>query len=180
MADTADPYPAAPWRFGFVSSFFISLIFTHFYEFHHALLWPVSFSALLVLMVWIGHWPWAKRLALATWEVERECAEKAIELFHSLGTSKVQHKVTAMIAVFALEHEIEVLVDEKLKEKISKQDLDELVSIMSKHFKQGNMGLGLVQSIQSLEEKILKDFGGKVSDAPPSELKDTIHFINID
>lgn len=180
VANTADPYPAAPWRFGFISAFLISMAFTYFFEFQQALLWPVSFFLLLALMVWIGHWPWAKRLALASWEVERECTEKALELFHGLGTSKVAHKVTAMIAIFALEREIEVLVDEKLKEKISKPDLDELVQIMSKHFSEGHMGLGLVHSIQCLEEKILKDFGGKVSDVPPSELKDTIHFLNIE
>ena len=39
------------------------------------------------------------------------------------------------------------------------------------------MGLGFIQSIQSLESKILNDFGGKISDANPSELKDQIHFL---
>ena len=51
-----------------------------------------------------------------------------------------------------------------------------MVVIMQKNFREGNMGLGFVQSIESLEQKILKDFGGKVSDINPSELKDQIIF----
>src|SRR5690606_28334997 len=47
VANTADPYPAAPWRFGFIAALLISLVFTYFFEFQHALLWPVSFFLLL-------------------------------------------------------------------------------------------------------------------------------------
>ena len=113
---------------------------------------------LTLLMVWIGHFPWAKKFALSDLEVERECLEKAVECFHTLGTSKVSHKVTAMIMVSVLERKIFVLVDEKLKSEITQAELDELVEIMKEHFKEGNMGLGFVQSIESLEQKILKDF----------------------
>jgi len=55
--------------------------------------------------------------------------------------------------------------------------LDELIAIMQKHFKDGNMGLGFVSSIEALEIKILKDFGGKLSNVSPSELSDKIHFL---
>jgi uncharacterized membrane protein len=81
-----------------------------------------------------------------------------------------------MIMVSVLERKIIVLVDEKLKSKISNTELDELVVIMQKNFRAGNMGLGFIQSIEGLEQKILKDFGGKVSDINPSELKDQIIF----
>jgi hypothetical protein len=48
---------------------------------------------------------------------------------------------------------------------------------MKSHFKSGNMGLGLINSISKLEEKIMKDFGGKVSEMQVSELSDKIHFM---
>jgi len=133
--------------------------------------------AMTVLMVWIGHYNWAKKFALSDIETSRECLEKAIEYFHTLGTSKVSHKTTAMIMVSILERKIYVLVDEKLKTEVTQAELDELIAIMQKHFKEGNMGLGFVSSIEALESKILKDFGGKVSNVSASELSDKIHFL---
>ena len=85
-------------------------------------------------------------------------------------------KVTAMIMVSVLERKIITLVDEKLKTKISVFELDELVTMMKNHSKSGNMRLGFLQSIEGPEQKILRDFGGKVSDVNPSELKDQIIF----
>ena len=177
IANESDPYPGAFWRFGFVASFVFMLIFSHYLDFHHNWLWPLSFFVVTALMVWVGHFPWAKRLALADWEVERECREKALELFHTLGTSKVTHKVTAMIMVSTLERNIQILIDEKLKTELTQHELDDLVTLMKSHFQQGNVGLGLVNSIAQFEEKILLDFGGKVSELTSSELSDTIHFI---
>ncbi len=177
VASSSDPYPAASWRFGIIAGFLINLVFSYYFEFHHAYFWPLSFLFVTLIMVWVGGFPWAKRITLSPWEVKRESLEKAIECFHTLGTSKTNHKVTAMIMVSVLERQIQVLVDEKLKEQISQAELDELILIMQTHFRAGNMGLGFTESIQSLENKILLDFGGPVSDARASDLTDTIHFI---
>ncbi|HXH76062.1 MAG TPA: hypothetical protein VNJ08_13915 [Bacteriovoracaceae bacterium] len=179
VANAADPYPAASLRFGLISGFLISLIFSYYFEFHTALLWPVSMFLIILVMIWVGHFQWAKRLALSSWEIQRECDEKAVEFFHSLGTTKVTHKVTAMIMVATLERQLEVRVDETLKAKISQQDLDELVSVMIKHFSKGNMASGLIESISVLQQKILTSFGGRVSDTNPGELHDTIQFITV-
>jgi len=176
-AESSDLYPAASWRFGMIGGFILTFIFSLFFEFHHGYLWPVAMFVLTVLMVWIGHYNWAKKIALSDMETDRESLEKAIEYFHTLGTSKVSHKTTAMIMVSILERKIYVLVDEKLKAEISQAELDELIAIMQKHFKAGNMGLGFISSIEALEAKILKDFGGKVSQVSPSELSDKIHFL---
>jgi uncharacterized membrane protein len=178
VTNASDPYPGASGRFGLIAGFCLSLIFTHYFEFQQHLLYPLSFFVITLLMTWVGHFPWAKRLALSAWEVDRESAEKSIEYFHTLGTSKVSHKVTAMIMVSVLEKKIHVLVDETLKSKISEKDLEDLLALMRTHFKAGNVGLGLVQSIVNLEEKILTSFKGRVSEVNPSELKDVIHFIH--
>jgi uncharacterized membrane protein len=176
-ARSSDLYPAASWRFAFLAGFALTFIFSLFFEFHHSYLWPLTSFFMTVFMLWVGHFDWAKKLALTDLEVERESSEMAIQYFHTLGTSKVTHKVTAMIMVSVLERKIFVIIDEKLKTQITQAELDELVSIMKKHFREGHMGLGFVKSIESLEQKILKDFGGKVSDVQPSELTDRIHFV---
>lgn len=176
-AKSCDIYPGASWRFGMISGFILTFLFSLFFEFHHGYFWPLMMIIITVFMVWVGHFDWAKKFALSDLEVDRESFEKAVELFHTLGTSKVSHKITAMIMVSILEKKIFVLIDDYLKKEVTQPELDELVDIMKKHFKSGNMGLGFVASIESLEQKILKDFNGKVSDTPPSELCDKIHFL---
>lgn len=177
FARSSDVYPGASWRFALLAGFSLTFVFSLFFEFEHGYMWPVTMLLISIAMLWVGHFDWARRLALSDLETERESSEKAIEYFHTLGTSKVSHKVTAMIMVSVLERKIMVLVDEKLKSQITQPELDELVTIMQKHFREGHMGLGFIKSIESLEQKILKDFGGKVSDVNPSELKDQIHFL---
>lgn len=176
-AESSDLYPAASWRFGMIGGFALTFIFSLFFEFHHGYLWPIAMFIATIFMVWVGHFNWAKKFALSDIETNRESLEKAIENFHTLGTSKVSHKATAMIMVSVLERKIFVLVDEKLKTEITQAELDELVLIMQKHFKEGNMGLGFISSIQALESKILKDFGGRLSEVAPSELSDKIYFL---
>ena len=178
VAKASDPYPAAPVRFGLVSAFILLFIFSLIYEFQHAWIWPVSFFVTALFMTWVGHFSWTKKLALSDWEIDRETREKSVECFHTLGTSRVSHKTTAMIMVSVLEKKIHVLVDEELKAKISQEDLNSLVQVMQKNFKEGNMALGFVHSIEILENKILNAYSGRVSSTQASELRDTIQFIS--
>lgn len=177
VAEQSDEYPAAPFRFSLLAAFLFNLVFSHYLEFQYAELWPVLFFVTFIFFLWIGRFSSVKKFALADWEVERETKEKAVELFHTEGSSRVSHQVTAMIMISVLERQIHVLVDKTLKEQISQQELDDLIIIMQTHFRTGNMALGFTESIASLEEKILKDFGGKVGDKQPGELKDTILFL---
>jgi uncharacterized membrane protein len=178
VADECDPYPAAAWRFGVLSTFLITLIFSYSFEFHSPWMWPLGIFSTLFFMTWVGKHSFAKRLSLSDWEINRECREKAIELFYTLGHSKVSHEMTAMIMISRLERNIQVLVDEELRKELTQQELDELVIVMREHFKSGHMALGLCSSIEKLESKILLDFGGKLNTKFSSELPNKIHFIS--
>ncbi len=177
VVKASDSYPGASWRFGVLSALVFSFIFSLYFEFHHAYWWPLFIFGIILLMLWSGNLPFAKRLALQDEEVDVETKQKAIECFHQLGTSKVSHKVTAMIFISVLEKQIIVLVDEFLKSRLSQEELDDLVAIMKANFKGNQMAQGFNQSIESLEAKILKDFGGKVSKVNPAELSNQIHFL---
>lgn len=177
VAQSSDTYPAASWRFGFYTSFILLFLFSLFFELHHSYYWPIIFFVLAIMLERVGRYAFVKKWALSRSEIERECYEKSIECFHKYATSKVSHKVTAMIMVSLLERKIMVLVDEQLKSQITQAELDELVMIMRLHFKQGHMSLGLINSIESLEQKILKDFGGKVTENTSNELRNEIIFI---
>lgn len=177
VAKASDSYPGASWRFGVMSGLILTFIFSLYFEFHHAYWWPLFIFGAILLMLRIGNFPQAKRLALHDGEVEVETKQRAVECFHLLGTSKVSHKVTAMIFVSELEKQIIVLVDEMLKSRLSQEELDDLVAIMKANFQGNQMAQGFYQSIESLETKILQDFGGKVSEVNSSELSNQIHFL---
>lgn len=177
VAGQSDEYPAAPFRFSLIASFLFNLVFSHYLEFQYAELWPVLFLVTFIFFLWVGRFSPMKKFALTDWEVVRETKEKAVELFHTEGSSRVSHQVTAMIMISVLERQIHVLVDKTLKEQISQPELDDLIIIMQTHFRKGNMALGFTESIASLEEKILKDFGGKIGAKSPGELKDSILFL---
>jgi uncharacterized membrane protein len=177
LARSSDLYPAASWRFGVLAGTAVTFILSLYIDLHHGYLWPLAMLTITLIMVWAGHFDSLKRLALSELETERETAEKAVECFHTLGTSRVGHKVTAMIMVSVFERKITVLVDEKLKSKVTQAVLDELIGIMRGHFRTGRMDLGFTKSIEVLEAKILNDFGGRVSGVNPGELSDKIHFL---
>lgn len=176
IAKQSDPYPAASLRFGFISSFLSNLILSYYFELAHQTLWPILFLGSFLFFSWIGHFSWAKKMALSTIEIKRECKEKAIEYFHSLGTQKVNHQATVMLMISILEKRIELLVDEKVKEKISQNDLEELITLMTGYFKNQNFSAGILTSIQVLENRIIDKFSGKVMDTNPDYLTNTIHF----
>lgn len=176
IANACDEYPGAVWRFSIVSSLSIAFIISFFFNFHFPYLWPVSIFFLIALMSWVAQIPQVKKLAFYQPEVDRECQEKAIELFHSAGTSQVDHKVTCMIMLSMLERKIIVLVDEKLKEKISHFEINQIIDSMREHFQNGQMSAGLLKSMETLEKKIIQSFSGKVSETPPEKLKNEILF----
>jgi uncharacterized membrane protein len=179
VANASDAYPAASLRFGLIAGFLISLTLAFFFEFPDPIMWPLLFLLVTLLMIWVGHFEWAKAWALSTREVDQQCDQRAIQYFHTLGTTQVSHKVTAMIMVSRLEHKIEVLVDSELKQKIFSPDLEALVIMMGQHFKAGLPVDGFIESIATLEKMILAKFGGKVSQVNPAELDDRVHFIDI-
>lgn len=177
VTDNCDDYPAASLRFGLFATLALTLVLSYFLEFHDGFIWPILFFVSALLFSWLGQMDRFKRLGLSDVEVERECREKAIELFYTLGASKVSHKVTAMLLISELERKFEILVDETLKEKISKQDLEELVQIISSNFHAHAPAKGIMESLGLLEAKITKSFGGKVSSVSPNELRNQIIFL---
>jgi uncharacterized membrane protein len=177
MARSSDEYPAASMRFGLIMGFAVTFIFSLFFEFHNGYFWPLFMLFICIGMTFLGKIDWIKRCALSDIESSRETTEKAIELFHTIGSSKVSHKVSAMIMVSILERKVIVLVDETLKKEMTQTELDELVNIMKPYFKSGDMPSGLIKSIEVLEQKILADFGGKVSQVNHNELSNQIRFL---
>lgn len=180
LTDSCDDYPAASLRFGLFATLASTLVMSYFFEFHHGYIWPLLFFILMLLFSWLGQMDRFKRFGLSDVEVNRESQEKAIELFHTLGSSRVSHKVTAMLLISELERKFQILVDETLKEKISDKDLEDLVQVIQANFRAHAPAKGIIESLSLFEKKILSSFTGKVSSAAPNELQNQIIFLKQD
>lgn len=177
ITNSSDPYPAAILRFGIITSFLSTFFFSLFFDFYQSYYWPLLSFSTFILFTLMGRFSWAKKMALSKWEIDRETKEKAVEYFHTLGTSKVSHKVTVMIMVSLLERRIQILVDEKLKEHLKESDRNELIQLMSTYFKSNDHFSGITKAIDLLESKILEKFKGKVSEHHQSEISNSVYFI---
>lgn len=170
-------YQGPKLRFTIMAAILSSFVVSIFFHFEHNYMWPVVFAVFTTLYSVIAHLPFLTRWITGHEEMEEETYKKAMLTFFTKGTSKVNHKVTALIFISLLEHKIQVLVDEKLKEKISETDLKELIELMKKEFKKNQFADGISASVKRFEERVLKEFGAKVSEASPNELSNVVHFI---
>jgi uncharacterized membrane protein len=177
IAKSSNNYAVAPWRFGVLISCLCIMMLSPFINFTQVYYWSISVCLLLFSTIALGSLPPIKRFLITESEIDEECYENALKQFYTLGLSKVKHRVTAMIMVSLFERKITVLVDEKLKTQLTQAELDELVTIMQKHFKGSEMKKGWIESITSLEQKILKDFGGRVSSLDVTELSNQIYYV---
>ena len=177
VANSSDQYATATWRLAFLSSFIVTLMLSIFFDLAHNYYWPLLFFFLTIIFLFLGNIAFLKNLLISDDEIDKRTYEKAVTYFYTLGVSQISHKVTVMIMLSLLEKKIILLIDEKLKEKISQKELDSLVSEMQFSFKKGAMQEGIMNCMLKLERKILLDFGGKVADTPLVELSDHIHFV---
>jgi len=162
IAKSSDPYPAAVLRFSILATLAISALLTFYFTFSHELILVGSQLILFFLLTFIGRSNHIKRFFLSKLETDREVGEKAMELFYSRGLYQTKYKVGILLFISIQEKMIRLLVDKKLQEKISQDDLDYIVNILGKEFKTGHYFNGLNQTLNILEEKILHFFPEKV------------------
>lgn len=171
-------YQGPKLRFTIMASILTSFVVSIFFHFEHNYMWPILFAIFTTLYSIIAHLPFLTRWVTTHEEMEEETYKKAMLTFYTKGTSKVSHKVTALIFISHLEHKIQVLVDEKLKEKISENDLKELIELMRKEFKKNQFADGISASVKRFEERVLVEFSGKVIETNPAELCNRVQFVD--
>lgn len=169
----SDPYPAANWRFAVLAATLICAFAIHYIELD-LWLWPMSQAALIIFIAMNCKFKWITRFFASQESKDRECQEKAIEVFQVHAQSLVQHHVSTMIFISLLEHETIILFDEKIKEKISSQELVPIIDKMHTYFKNKNFFLGITHGANELEKLITQYFPNKVEDKPLDELPNEI------
>ena len=106
--------------------------------------------------------------------MSREVKEKACELFFTKGLTNTESRVGIILLISLMERKIELVVDQKIKEKISQEILDQMIKTISVKFKKKDYVSGLSESIQFIQEKILVAFNGKIQDKKSNELSNLI------
>lgn len=156
---SSDPYPGASWRGGLLLSLLATGIFTYFFE--------LEPHVLEILMVGVGAWIFQLLLhftgaqmffALAK-EKERETAEKASDFFQRFQSNQLAHQASVLLFFSLAERQIHLLVDRDLKDKLSTEDLLEIVTLLQMHFKRQSFGAGLGAGIELLQKKVLEKAG---------------------
>jgi len=174
LVKASDPYPAAPLRFAFLFTLFVSVISTFLLEFAEILYFMAGQVAVFFIGLVLGHFPFIKKLSYSPREVTREVHEKALELFNSLGLTKTKLRVGVLLAISLSEHRIELVVGNTLKEKITQDDLNHIMSILEGHFVKKEYAEGILESIKTLEEKVTHFFPEKFEGSEINEISNKI------
>lgn len=176
IAKKSDPYPAATLRFAFGFSLLITLILSLFFEVRFNFLFPLASFITFFLGCLIGRLLFIQKWVLTENEKEREVTEKAYQTFFLNGPAKTEHRATSMIYFSILEQKFHFIVDKKISEKFSNDDLVKIVSIIQDEFSNLQYYEGFETAIETLERLILYYFPQKVLDAKPNELPNSIIF----
>ncbi|MEX1099864.1 MAG: hypothetical protein WEB87_05530, partial [Bacteriovoracaceae bacterium] len=156
---------------------FATLLLSYFVEFSYPYLYVLSQFIFTFLFLPLGRINAVKSLALVDSEVDREVSEKAVEVFFTYCSEKSGHSNEALIYTSLFEKKIEVLVGTNLKERLSQNDLEEVVSIIKDDFSHKNYLQAYRRAIASLEEKVKLRFPDKVSDLGADDLSNDIIWI---
>lgn len=157
--DVSDPYPGAAWRGGVLLGLLVAGVVFHFYEIEPRSMEIVLCGAFILLMTWVLRTSGLLKYFVLPSEAERETGEKAAEAFSHFQSEKLGHQASILMFFSMTERKIHLLVDSELKEKLSQQDLDETVMLMSSHFKEKKYADGVEASVTTLQQKILTKVG---------------------
>ncbi|MEX0798118.1 MAG: hypothetical protein WD025_01660 [Bacteriovoracaceae bacterium] len=177
IAHESDPYPGSVLRVSIFFALFATLLLSYFVEFSYPYLYVLSQFIFTFLFLPLGRINAVKSLALVDSEVDREVSEKAVEVFFTYCSEKSGHSNEALIYTSLFEKKIEVLVGTNLKERLSQNDLEEVVSIIKDDFSHKNYLQAYRRAIASLEEKVKLRFPDKVSDLGADDLSNDIIWI---
>lgn len=164
-AETSDPYPGANWRGGLILGLFFSSLLLHFYALEPRSLEVLLVGAIILVSTIIVKFTGLSRVFHLNSETERETSEKAAELFSHFHSRDLGHEASVLLFFSFREHKIHLLVDSTLKQKLTQEDLLEIIGLIRLHFRSQHIALGIEKAIETLEAKVLSKVGK--NPAPP-------------
>jgi putative membrane protein len=108
-------------------------------------LWPIAGATLTFVLCRI---PWVKRILLPQRRRDEAVLQRSLALFTAEGLHRTRDHTGILIFVSLLEHEVEVLADKGINEKVAAGTWDEIVRILTAELKGGRPAEGFCSAIE--------------------------------
>jgi len=166
LVQESDRYPGARWRFAF--GFAVSLSFVEILL-NLVPLAPLYHLMLFILFLALGHAlvriAFFKQRALSQKEVDEECFQRALEMFHQHKVGHTRDRTGILIFVSLLEHRVIVLADRSINEKMSQDTWKEIVDPFLQKIRQGQLVEGYIKAIETCGNILSEHFPKTPSNA---------------
>lgn len=84
--------------------------------------------------------------------------KRAIEIFDKLGMHATKERNGVLIYVASKDHQLAIIGDKGINEKVPIHFWDDEIALMTTHFKEGNYALGLIKGIHMVGEQLKEAF----------------------
>jgi len=172
-------YPMADVIGGVVFALPISLILSHFIG---GWLWIGDqnmwlFLGILIVCFIVFHQAchrilWLKRLFISRKEIEEEVEEAATTSFLREGLYRTRDRTGILIFISVFEHKVWVLGDQGINKKVSKDQWNKIVHIITEGIKQKNQTEAICRAVKEVGQMLQAYFPIKPDDR--NELRDLI------
>ena len=162
---------------------FIGALIVQFAAFLAAIWLLPVFDPLWILLVEVaglvlgyfafGHVAVLKRICLSPRIAEEEVFERALRAFRELEVSRTADRTGILILVSLLERRVQVLADSGINARVKPGTWDEIVEIVLRGIKAGDLCQGLCDAIDRCGEILSREFPIQADDV--NELPDQLH-----
>ncbi|WP_258105481.1 TPM domain-containing protein [Marinoscillum sp. MHG1-6] len=162
FVNSSDDYSEATWyssaSLGAISTIVMGLLsYTWMLPFH---LTPLEVSIVILISLIIGFLvpvvlPQSRRLIISRDKQEQRVRQRAAEAFLTEKVYQTEEKVGILIFVSQLEHQVLVIGDEGINEKVKPGDWEEVVNLIIEGIKSGQTSVGLIKAINQCKDLLL-------------------------
>lgn len=164
---TSDRYPAAYLRIG-ILIFALLIGLNTIFEFilYMGALHIIGFFLFSFLIAApLQNISFLKRIFISNEEKDEEVRQKAIEEFFRRDLHHTSHRGGVLIFISLLEHRIEILCDQAIKERVDQGTWDDVIKGMVPFMKQGELQKALDHGVQSVGELLSMHFPANSGDS---------------
>jgi len=125
------------------------------------------------LGIWLGSFPWVMRLFTSTARMRHKVRLRAEIAFLYLGIAQTRDRTGVLIMLSLLEHQVYVLPDRPLMDRIPVERWDSIIAVIVKRVKAGDVADGLCHGIEQCGLVLAEYCPARPGDNP-NELPNTL------
>lgn len=160
----SDTYPGARWRAAILFSLLCAFLLYWFLPELDGVWYLYAQLPALGLGWLLGQWAPVQRLFLLDDKVAEEVHQRALQEFHSRKLHSTRERTGVLILVSMLEHQVEILADSGITEKVKPEIWSEVIEHLIARTRAGDISEGLVTAIAECGEILAKHFPAQPGD----------------